>query len=77
MTTTDINHFHLAQCIGSLRIEVNTGMRHSQGSVLKLTQQLYGVKSRTKKGALQELEDLYEATFGRRYGDTSRQASVP
>jgi len=63
-----VNVFHLAQCIGSLRIEVNTGMVHSQGSVLKLVQRQYGVRSKTKKGALKELEELYFQTTGRHYG---------
>lgn len=66
--TIDGRLFNLMQCIGSLRIEVNTGLRHSQGSVLKLVQERYGVTARTKKGALVQLEDLYEEHTGRRYG---------
>lgn len=60
--------FHLMQCIGALSIEVNTGMRHSRGSVLKLVQRQYGVTSKTKAGALAELRELYEQTTGRAYG---------
>lgn len=60
--------FQMAQCIGSLRIEVRTGMRHSQGSVLRLVQDRFGIKARTKKGALEEMLVLYEQTTGREYG---------
>lgn len=66
--TTDIEHFHMAQCIGSLRIEVHTGMVHSRGSILKLVQRQYNIKAHTKKKALQELEDLYFTRYGRHYG---------
>ena len=52
---TYINPIHLAQVIAALRIEVRTGMKMSRGSVLKLVQQVYGVRSRTKAGALEEL----------------------
>jgi hypothetical protein len=60
--------FHLMQCIGALRIETRTGMRHSRGSVLAVAQQVYGVRSRTKKGALAELEALYTRLTGKEYG---------
>jgi hypothetical protein len=61
--------FNLMQCIGALRIEVNTGMRHSRGSVLKHSQRTFGVTARTKKVALAQLEELYEDTTGRKYGN--------
>lgn len=60
--------FNLMQCIGALRIEAATGMKHSQGSVLAYVQQAYGVTKHTKKGALVQLEDLYERLTGNRYG---------
>jgi hypothetical protein len=60
--------FNLMQCIGALRIEVNTGMRHSKGSVLAHSPRTFGVTARTKKGALEELEELYLHTTGRNYG---------
>lgn len=66
-----MNPIHLAQCIGALRIEVNTGMRHSRGSVLKLVQQRYGVKAKTKAKALEELKELYKKETGREYGSKS------
>lgn len=59
---------HMAQCIGALSVEVNTGMKHSKGSILKLVQTQYGVKARTKKKALEELKKLYKETTGWEYG---------
>lgn len=61
--------FNLMQCISALRIETKTGMKHSRGSVLKHSQAVYGVTARTKKGALAQLEELYEETTGRKYGN--------
>jgi hypothetical protein len=61
--------FNLMQCISALRIEVSTGMRHSQGSVLKHSQRVYGVTARTKVVALAQLEELYEDFTGRKYGN--------
>lgn len=66
--SNDFNPLHMAQCIGALRIEVKTGMKHSKGSVLKVVQQVYGVRSRTKTGALREMENLYKERTGRDYG---------
>ena len=68
---TEIVHFQLASTIGALTIEVETGMKHSRGSVLKVAQNRYGLTSRTKKGALRELRVLYKQTFGRSYGEDS------
>ena len=59
---------HMAQCIGALSIEVNTGLRHSRGSVLKMVQQEYGVQAKTKKAALTELKGMYQEATGREYG---------
>lgn len=46
---------HVLQCIACLRIETRTGLKHSQGSVLALVREQYGVRSRTKAGALEEM----------------------
>ncbi len=58
----------MAQAIAMLRIEVNTGMRHSRGSVMKLAKKKFGVEGHTKKSVLSNLEDLYAREVGRRYG---------
>lgn len=51
----EVDPFHLLSVISALRIEVGTGLRHSRGSVLRVAQDVYGVRSRTKAGALTEL----------------------
>lgn len=68
LMTYDPHIINMAQCIAALNIEVNTGMRHSRGSILKLVQQRYGVTKRTKAGALEELKEIYAAKTGREYG---------
>jgi hypothetical protein len=47
----------LCQLIGRLRIEINTGMS-SRVSSLKVAQEQFDIKSRTKKGALADLIDI-------------------
>ena len=64
-----MNLFNLMQCIGALSIEVNTGMKHSKGSVLAHAQRTFGVRSKTKKGALEELRKIYKEHTGREYGE--------
>jgi hypothetical protein len=67
-TPAGMEHFRLCQHIAALRIEVNTGMKHSRGSVMNSAKQLYGIQKQTKKGVLAELEKLYKATYGFEYG---------
>lgn len=50
--------FHLLQIKHALRLEINTGMRHSKGSVMELARSTYGIKARTKIGVLNAVEDL-------------------
>ena len=56
----NLARFQLLQHIHALKIEISTGLRHSKGSVLKSAQAKYGVKSRTKAGALEELQAIYD-----------------
>ena len=63
-TPEGIKAFHMLQVIGALSVEVNTGMVHSKGSVLKLAQRRYGCTSRTKKGALAEMRTKYTEATG-------------
>lgn len=65
-----IEHFRLCQVIACLRIEVRTGMRHSQGSVVKVLKGMYpkGKVPDKKQAALHWAEDKYEELYGRRYG---------
>tara|TARA_R110000744_G_scaffold185504_2_gene304909 strand:+ start:1677 stop:1898 length:222 start_codon:yes stop_codon:yes gene_type:complete len=67
-TPDALEHFQFARCIAALRIEVSTGLKHSRGSMLKHVQNTYGIQSRTKKGALLDLEMKYKKIYGRRYG---------
>lgn len=60
--------YRMASAIAMLQIEVRTGLKHSRGSILKVCQTQYGIKSRTKAKALAEMLDLYEDAFGRAYG---------
>lgn len=60
-TPEQIKAYHLASLIACLKIEIHTGMTMSRrGSVLKQARKSYGIESRTKKGALKELETVYE-----------------
>lgn len=54
----EVDPFHLASVIAALRIEVRTGLRHSRGSVLRVAQDVYAIRSRTKAAALAELEAI-------------------
>jgi hypothetical protein len=53
-TPDRIEAFQRLRLYYALKIEVRTGLKHSQGSVLKHLQTQYGVKARTKAGALEE-----------------------
>lgn len=68
------NIWHLAQCIAALRIEVNTGLKHSRGSILQMVRIAYGVTARTKAGALEQLEALYLEETGFEFGSRSAVA---
>lgn len=48
--------FHMLQCEGALKIQRDTGLRHSQGSVLKEVQKRYGVTSKRVAAAVDEME---------------------
>lgn len=67
-TPEGIAHFQMARIIAMLKLEVLTGLTYSRGSVLKAVQQQYGVNSRTKKAALNEMLKLYKQTYGWEYG---------
>lgn len=51
--------FKLLQCIGRLRIEVNTGLAFKL-STLAAAKRYYGLEIGTKKRCLAELEKMYE-----------------
>jgi len=53
-TPDGIERFQKLRLYFALKVEVRTGMKHSQGSILAHLQREYGVKARTKKAALEE-----------------------
>ena len=67
-TPDGIRHFQMARCIAALKIEVNTGMTLSKGSMLAHVRRQYGVRAGTKKNALKEMLALYKESYGREYG---------
>lgn len=66
-TPEGIARFAMASAIGRLKIEVVTGLG-SRVNTLQAVQRLYGVKAKTRKGALKEMLALYESTYQRAYG---------
>lgn len=75
-TPEGMSHFAMCQVIGRLRIETETGLKF-RSSTLKAAQKAYGVRSRTKAGALQEMLDLYVYTYGKEYANGRYRASSP
>jgi hypothetical protein len=67
-TPEGIELYRIASAIAMLRIEVNTGMKHSRGSVLQACKANWGCPKGTKKGALAWMESYYEKVAGRPYG---------
>ena len=67
-TPAGIEHYRFAALITALRFEVKTGMQMSRIPVLRVAR-TYGITARTKKAALAQLEDLYEETYGWRFGE--------
>jgi hypothetical protein len=86
VTEIEVSHgvlMHVLQCIACLRIETRTGLKHSHGSVLALVRERYGVRSRTKAGALDEMMALREYVrmaleeIGPEYGVAGASLVVP
>jgi len=67
--------FHMGQCIAALRIETRTGLTHSRGSILQMVRVAYGIKARTKVGALEALEALYLEETGQAFGFRNSEVS--
>jgi hypothetical protein len=55
---SNILRFQLLQHIYGLRIQRDTGLKHSRGSLLRSAQQKYGIKARRVAPAIEELEKL-------------------
>lgn len=67
-TPDGIEHWQFARCLAALKLEVNTGMTMSRGSMLAHVRRVYGIKAGTKAVALRKMEALYEEKYGRKYG---------
>lgn len=66
-TPEGIEHYRICAIISALRIEVKTGLQMTRFSAIKASR-TYGTTGRTKKQVLAEMEDLYEALYGGRFG---------
>jgi hypothetical protein len=53
----DIEAYFLRARYFALKLEIRTGMSHSQGSVMKFLKQKHGFKRGTKKGVLAEYKE--------------------
>lgn len=60
-----IEAFRLSTIIRSLEFEVRTGMKMTRISALKAAQRDYGIKSRTKAGAIVELQEILDNMEGK------------
>jgi len=58
-TPEQIRAYAIQSLIAALRIEVNTGMKMTRGSLLKSARRQYGINARTKVGAINELKAIY------------------
>lgn len=63
-----LDHWRMSSTIAMLKIEVNTGLRNSRGSVLQAARAQYGITANSKKKALEQMLALYLQTYGREYG---------
>jgi len=57
---TWINCFQLATLIAALKIEAETGLKVSRQPLLSNACELYGIKARTKKDAIPQLQAIYD-----------------
>jgi len=63
-TPEGIEFFRFQQVYRGIKLQRDTGLTHSRGSLIKLAQQIYGIKGRTAKKACRELEDIFFEAMG-------------
>jgi len=56
----NVRAFAFMMTLRALEMEVDTGMKMSRVSALKAAQTNYGVKAKTKKGAIREMRAMLE-----------------
>lgn len=59
-TPEGIEAFAALQAFYALKLEVETGLRHSRGSVMKLIKQRYGIEGNTKKVVLENYKHFLQ-----------------
>jgi len=67
-TPEGISWFQFLQHYFGIKIQAETGLTHSRGSLIKSAQRLYGIKSRTAKGALREMQAIKDQAEHDMYG---------
>lgn len=60
-TPEGVQVFAFLQVWHALHLQRDTGLTHSRGSIIKLAQRRYGVRSRTAAGVIEELRPIYDA----------------
>lgn len=65
----DVRLFQMMSQIKALELEVRTGMKFSQGSVLKMVQRQHGIKATRKKDAVIEMKKLFNERSGKDFYD--------
>lgn len=59
-TPDGMKFFQMLQCQMALRVQRDTGLTHSQGSVLKLVKRRYGIKGMRIASACEQMDALVE-----------------
>ena len=68
-TPSAMEHYRIASAIAMLRLEVNTGIKMTRYSLLKACEMNWGCPKKTKAGALDWMEALYEELYGHTYDE--------
>lgn len=68
-TPNAMEHYRIASAISLLRLAVNTGLKVTRYSLIKACEMNWGCPKKTNAGALAWMENLYEETYGHRYGE--------
>jgi hypothetical protein len=67
-TPQGMDHWRMASAIAMLKLEAETGMKATRGSLLKACKMNWGCPKNTKAAALKWMMDLYKETYGWEYG---------
>ena len=67
-TPQGMQWFQFLQHYHGIKLQAETGMTHSRGSLIKSAQRLYGIKGRTAKKALAEMQVIKDDAEAQLYG---------